>query len=361
MKIFHLVSNKVWGGGEQYVYNLACQQLNDGNEVELCCRPTDAVVSKFLALGVPIHRMSLHGITDLKSSLSLARLLKGGGHCVVHAHNFNDSFTACCARILSGNREVRIVTTRHLVRKAKKSFLYRWLYHRIDCLCFVSQTAHDCFFSSKPPMHADKTTVVLNSILLPATIPPADIRHRFPIPSTHLIGMYHGRLHPEKGLDTLLNALALLRDKPLTTILVGNGSDEYTAHLKNKARQMKIDNNVFFAGFHANVLSFVKEADFGILPSSAVESCLLSAQEYMSQGIPVITTNHGGQREYIIHGANGLLVPPDDPHALSQAIALMVNDTQCRLRLGRQAKADFDNKLNFNQMYGKIRQIYTSL
>ena len=78
----------------------------------------------------------------------------------------------------------------------------------------------------------------------------------------------------------------------------------------------------------------------------------------MSQGHPVIVTNNGGQREYVIQEQNGLLVTPNDAHALAEAIARLVDDAPLRQRLGEQAKADFDDHLNYAHFYAQIKTIY---
>ena len=154
-------------------------------------------------------------------------------------------------------------------------------------------------------------------------------------------------------------------------VLVGRGSDEYTTHLKQKATELGLSvaaslpiggrlegASVIFAGFQHPVLPWVAAADVGVLASTVSEGCPLSPQEYMSQGRPVVVTNNGGQREYVIDGRNGLLVPPGNALALASALARLAADTALRQRLGQQAKADFDDHLNYEHFYKQINSIY---
>ena len=78
----------------------------------------------------------------------------------------------------------------------------------------------------------------------------------------------------------------------------------------------------------------------------------------MSQGHPVVVTDNGGQREYVVEEQNGLLVPPGNAKALAEAIARLVDDAALRQRLGQQAKADFDDHLNYDHYYAQIKTIY---
>jgi len=371
MKIFHIVSNKEWGGGEQYVYDLAQRQMADGNSVELFCRPAEAVMSKFLELRMPVHPLSLKGAADVASAWKMAVMLKSQGACFVHAHNFKDAFTAAYARKMCGNRNVRVIMSRHLTRPGKNTRLYRWLYGQLDWLSFDSEIARDEFYSTGPAMNRDKTGIIRTSIVLPDNVAVAGVRQRYGIADDEVIGMFHGRLDPEKGLDTLLEALALLREKPLRLVLVGRGSDEYTAHLQQKAAELGIlatqttngqtVDKVIFAGFQHPVLPFVADADFGILASTVREGCPLSPQEYMSQGHPVVVTNNGGQREYVVDGRNGLLVPPGDASRLAEAMGRLTEDADLRCRLGQQAKEDFLSQLSYDHLYSQIRALYDSL
>lgn len=358
MKIIHTISNKVWGGGEQTVLDLSRRQLADGIDVELCCLPLDSMVGRFMELHVPIHKMPLRGALDFKSAWLMARLLRQGGVTAVHVHNFKEAFTAAYARRLSGRRDLRVVMCRNLSRRGKNSWLYQWLYRQLDCIVFDSQVALDEFLSSSPVVDRNKLKVIFNGIVVPDVVEPADVRREFNIADNEVVVMYHGRLDPEKGLDTLVEAAALVRDMSYRLILVGRGSEEYTAHLKELVADKRLGDKVVMAGFRNPVLPYVAACEIGVLPSIVPEGCSLSAQEHLSQGHPVIATNNGGQREYINDGGNGLLVPPGDAQKLAEALRRLIGDADMRQRLGRQAKIDFDDHLTYEHFYSRIKKIY---
>lgn len=357
-KVFHIISNKEWGGGEQYVFDLGRRQLADGMEVELCCLPIDVVMNKFKELNVPMHIMPLRGIVDAFSAWQLAKLLRNEGEVTVHAHNFKDAFTAAYARKLSCNGKVRVIMSRHLTRKGKKKLPYKWLYHELDCLHFDSEIARNTFLSTNPGIDKRKTCVVHTSIVLPEMLTPINVRGRFAVRPETTLAMYHGRLDPEKGIDVLIRACTELRDLDFRLLIVGRGDDDYWDDVRQSIRINQLEEKVGFAGFQHPVLPFIAAADFGILPSVVREGCPLSPQEYMCQGHPVIATNNGGQREYMVDDYNGLLVEPGDSHQLAQAMRRLITDPQLLERLGRQAKADFFEKLSYEQFYKNIMKIY---
>lgn len=357
-KVFHIVSNKEWGGGEQYVYDLSQRQRADGIEVGIFCKPVAAISSKFEEAGISVMPLSLGGAMDVRSAWQMAKVISQAGPCAIHAHNFKDAFTACYARKLSSNKQVRVVMCRHLTRTGKNSLLYRWLYSQLDYLCFDSQLSRDMFLSTHPAIDPDKMTIVHTSIVVPANVKTVDLRRELGIPADTVIAMYHGRLDPEKGLDTLMEAAEKVKELDFRLILIGRGSEAYTAHLQQLIREKALSQQVLLAGFRHPVLPYVAAADFGILASTVREGCPLSPQEYMSQGRPVVVTDNGGQREYVVDGKNGLLVPPGNVQSLADALRRMISDANLRQQLGRQAKADFDDHLNYEHYYTQIRRIY---
>ena len=360
MKIFHIVSNKEWGGGEQYVYDLCQRQRADGIEVRIFCKPIKSIIDKYREAGISVTPLQLGGVLDLKSAFRIVDIVSKAGPCTIHAHNFKDAFTAVYARRFSSNKQIRVVMCRHLTRTGKNSFHYKWLYDQLDCLCFDSQLSKDVFLSTHPSIDEQKLRIVHTSIVVPDQLQKVDIRKEFGIADDCVIAMFHGRLDPEKGLDTLIEAAGMLKDLNFRLVLVGRGSKEYTAHLKQLVQEKGISEKVLLAGFRHPVLPYVAAADFGILASTVREGCPLSPQEYMSQGNPVVATDNGGQREYIVHEKNGLLVPPGDVQKLAEAMRCLIEDTDLRQQLGRQAKADFDDHLNYEHYYRQIRTIYES-
>lgn len=359
-KIFHIISNKEWGGGEQYVYDLSQRQMADGIGVEVFCKPVEAITAKFQELVKQVYPLKLNGAADVASAWRMAKIIGQAGSCTIHAHNFKDAFTAAYARRLSGNRQVRVVMCRHLTRTGKNSLPYRWLYGQIDRLCFDSNLSKEMFLSTHPSIDERKLCIVHTSIVVPGTVTPANLRQELGLSANETLAMYHGRLDPEKGLDVLMDAIELLKEKPFRLVLIGRGSGEYTAHLQQLIAQKNLQQKVLLAGFRHPVLPYVAASDFGILASTVREGCPLSPQEYMSQGRPVVATDNGGQREYIESGRNGLLVPPGDSRRLAEAIGQMVDDAVLRRRLGAQAKTDFDDHLNYEHFYRQIRLLYDS-
>lgn len=349
MKIIHLVSNKVWGGGEQYVLDLATEFASKGNDVTIVARNINAVTGRFKDAGLSVTTMALKGATDLISPVRLARLIGHEEPVIIHVHNFKDATTALRARTLSRNRNVRIVMTRHLIKPAKN----RALYNKLDAMIFVSHLAKNEFMSTSPVIDATKVHVIHNSIKLQR---PTECHHA----NNELTIMFHGRLSPEKGIDTLLRAFALADIPHARLIIAGGGNEEYVKELQTIADKAGISQQTTWTGHVSDIHPFIEKADIGVCPSRWREPFGLAVIEYMAHGKPVITTNNGAQPEYLTNGIDGIMTPPDDVEALATAIKFL-SDAGQRQAIGKAAQKTFEGRLAYPIFIERIENVYKTV
>lgn len=349
MRIIHLVSNKVWGGGEQYVLDLATDFASRGCDVSVVARDIDAVTHRFKDAGLPVTTMALRGAIDIASPFRLARMIGRKEPVIIHVHNFKDATTAVRARALSRNRNVQIVMTRHLVKKAKRSSLY----NKLNAMIFVSRLAKDEFMSTSPAIDTGKVYVVHNSI----RYTPTKVEYA---PNKELILMFHGRLSPEKGIDTLLQAFAQAAIPDARLVIAGGGNEEYVKELQDVAKKAGIAQLVTWAGHISDIHQLIEKADIGVCPSRVRESFGLAVIEYMAHGKPVITTDNGAQPEFLTNGVDGIMTPPDDVEALATAMKSL-NDAELRKAIGKAAQRTFEERLAFPTFIEKIEKVYNTI
>ena len=133
-----------------------------------------------------------------------------------------------------------------------------------------------------------------------------------------------------------------------------------TQYVVNQKFVKSLEGTVILAGFRHPVLPYVASSDFGILASIVREGCPLSPQEYMSQGRPVVTTDNGGQKEYVVNGENGFMVTPGDSAKLAEAMSVLINDAEKRQQMGMKAKEDFFDHMDYEHFYVQIKKLYGS-
>lgn len=362
INVFHIVSNKHWTGAEQYTYDLTALLRQDQDfYVEVVCRKHPNVLKQFRRLEIPISILPLKGVTDIDSPVRFARLLRKG-HNIIHVHSFRDAFMAVMARRISENRNTRVVVSVHGVYKPKRNYMYTKLYKSIDCFVFSSQMARDAFVGKAQKQYADRTVVIRDSVCdsqLGTTVP--NLRNELGMDPQQALIIYHGKLAQEKGLDTLIEALKTVDKDKYHLVVIGEGQPKYKALFKGAIVSSGLVNNVTLLGFRDNILEYLRQADFGVLPSIQPEALGIANLEYMMAGKAHICSDNGAQPEYVTNGVNGLLVPPGDVEALSQAINQLLNEPAMRSRLGVQAQHDFQEKLDYPVFYRKMTDLYRQL
>ena len=343
-------------------YDLVERLRNDKDfYVEVVCRKHPVVLKQYRRLEIPISILPLKGVTDIDSPVRFARLLRKGKN-IIHVHSFKDAFMAVMARRISENRDTRVVVSVHGVYKPKKNYMYTKLYKSIDCFVFSSEMARDAFLGKAKKQYADRGVVLRDSVCdsqIGTTVP--DLRRELGLNSQQSLIMYHGKLAHEKGIEVLLGALTHVDKSKYHLAIIGEGQPKYKAKIKGFIVAAGMVNNVTLLGFRDNILEYLRQADFGVLPSIQPEALGISNLEYMMAGKAHICSNNGAQPEYVNDGVNGLLVPPGDERALTTAINTMLNDTASRSRMGTQAQRDFQEKLDYPTFYNKMTDLYRSL
>ncbi len=362
INVFHIVSNKHWTGAEQYTYDLVERLRNDPDfYAEVVCRKHPNVLKQYRRLEIPISILPLKGVTDIDSPVRFARLLRKGKN-IIHVHSFKDAFMAVMARRISENRDTRVIVSVHGVYKPKNNYMYNKLYKSIDGFVFSSQMARDAFLGKAKKQYADRAVVIRDSVCdsqLGTAVP--DLRRELGLDSHQALIMYHGKLTPEKGIEALLGALTHVDKTKYHLAIIGEGQPKYKAKIKGFIVAAGMVNNVTLLGFRDNILEYLRQADFGVLPSIQPEALGISNLEYMMAGKAHICSNNGAQPEYVHDGVNGLLVPPGDEQALLTAINQLINDTAGRSRMGTQAQKDFQDNLDYPTFYHKMTDLYRRL
>jgi colanic acid/amylovoran biosynthesis glycosyltransferase len=147
-------------------------------------------------------------------------------------------------------------------------------------------------------------------------------------------------LRPIKGHKYLIEAFAILRGRSVESKLWLAGQGELRQELQEQVETLGLLDKVAFLGQlpHIKLLDLYSQGKIAmvVLPSLH-EGIPVSLIEAMAYGVPVISTVAGGTPELLERGA-GLLVPPEDPLALADAIERLVRDPELRKQLGETGR-----------------------
>jgi glycosyltransferase involved in cell wall biosynthesis len=151
--------------------------------------------------------------------------------------------------------------------------------------------------------------------------------------------LYAGRLTPDKGIETAIEAMTKLvfgqSQREIRLSLAGSGPAEYENHLRQLVNQAGLTDNVSFLGWvpPAEMPELLQKFDVLVLPSIWPEPFSRAVLEGMISGLVVVATRTGGTPEIIADGENGLLFLPNDPEDLAKKIARLADNPESRGKL----------------------------
>ncbi len=190
----------------------------------------------------------------------------------------------------------------------------------------------------------DKIKVIYNSFELSdgelLTVTKKEVRSRLNFSGTILISA--GRLVPWKGFELLIDLMPeILKNIPdAKLIIIGSGPDK--TKLENKIKYLNLGNKIVLLGSikHEDLLLYLKGGDIFVL-NTAYEGLSHQILEAMACGIPVVTTNIGGNPEVIENKVNGLLVDYNNDDQLKKAIITLCSNQDLANKFRLAAKDVF--------------------
>ncbi len=167
------------------------------------------------------------------------------------------------------------------------------------------------------------------------------------------------QLRPEKGVDRLIAAMAIVRisDPTIQCLLIGDGPEQ--PQLVAQAKALGVSDRVHFLGNRHDVKDLMRILDIFILPSlfEGMSNALLEA---MAAGRTIMVTDTPENRE-VVTPASARLIDTGRADVLAQAIVSLRHDEKQRKELARAARQRFEEHFNLDRKVAQLDQLYQSL
>jgi glycosyltransferase involved in cell wall biosynthesis len=189
--------------------------------------------------------------------------------------------------------------------------------------------------------------------------PRAAARRELGLGEDEVLLAFVGRFAPIKRLDLLLEAFARARagEPRLRLAVVGDGDER--ASLERRASELGVAADARFLGYRRELRPVFAAADLAVLCSDN-EGTPVSLIEAAAAGLPAVATDVGGVGEVVSEGT-GILVPPDDPQALADAIQAMATDPNRRQAAGLAARDRAISKYSAERLIADVDSLYREL
>lgn len=313
--------------------NLAAALQDAGVELTGMAKPDCPAAELFSARQIPFRQAAFRHRFDLQAAAIYREILRDRSIDLIHC------FTN---RALS----IALMATRYLpdappiiAYRGTMGHLHRWdpasrlsyLHPRLRAIVCVSEAVRAYLVGMGVP--AGRLTTIWKghdpSWYTPA---PREALQEFGFSDDAIVVGFAGNIRPVKGVDVLLRAFETI---PLSSgihlLIIGAVRD------RRIQRAVGRQPNVCFAGFREDAAALIGACDLAVMPSVRREGLSKAVIEAMAQGVPPIVTRVGGMPECVTDGASGLVVPPNDPAALHDAIRELANDPARRRLLGEAA------------------------
>ncbi len=209
----------------------------------------------------------------------------------------------------------------------------------------------------------DRISVIFPGASLPKRVPEEKVqalRERFGLGNAKVI-LSVGRFIPRKGQITLVTALPEIFEHCPNTHLVMAGRGPCREECLEKARAMDIEGQVHCPGYLTDddLAALYQTCDVFALPAGEdehgqVEGFGLVFTEAHAHGKPVVAGMSGGVVDAVQDGETGILVKPEDPHALALAVVSLLNDPHRARRMGDAGHKRVENELNWTEFARRL-------
>lgn len=250
-------------------------------------------------------------------------------------------------------------------RFINKSFSYM-VANLSDKVIAVSQSVVDNLVIYSPSIKT-KTVVIWNGLAKPILSSNRKrVRECFGISEDDFLVCTVGRIQMRKGQFDLLDAGKLLIDRLpfLKIIIVGDvypGNEYLITQMKEKVLRNSLQDVVILAGYRSDVYDIMAASDVFVFASRLPESFGLVVLEAMAVSIPVIATRLGGVTEIIEDGVNGILISPQNPQQIADAVLTIFEDKELIKKMTFLSKSKFETHFSLESFNNKLRKILTEL
>ena len=358
MKIAHVENGRHLYGGAQQVLYIAAGLAGHGVDSFVVCTPDSAIAPLAREHGIRVAEVPCAGDADLRFVWRLRRLLAEERPDIVHCHSRRGAdFMGGQAAAMAG---IPAIVSRR-VATVESGMLAALRYRKFRHVIAISEAIEQILLDAG--VARDKLSMIRSAVDAERFANPAprsEFCREFGVDPAATIVICAGQLIPRKGHQHLMTALAALKPRypALRVLLFGKGAGEAEEHTRVSA--LGLEDIVSFEGFRDDLDAWMGGADLLVHPalSEGLGVTVLKAQ---ASGVAVIASAVDGLREVVVHGETGLLVPPADPAALTDAMATLIDDTELRERYAEAARERVMNDFSIPPMVMAHLRLYESI
>lgn len=325
-RVLHVINGEHYSGAERVQDLLALNLPHFGFDVGFACLKPGRFAQSRVSQCTPLVELPMRSRIDLRPALRLARLVGQENYELIHTHTPRAALVGRLAAVLAG------VPLVHHVHSPTASDSTRGWPDRINaCIERTSLTGAAAVITVSHSLaaYAASQGILQSRIwVVPNGVPvhgPLDAR---PTPTTPWTLGAVALFRPRKGMEVLLEAMALLRLRGADVKLRAVGpfeTVEYQQKIHRLVARLGLTDAIEWIGFTSDVPAELAQMDLFVLPSLFGEGLPMVILEAMACGVPIVATRVEGVPEAVRDGLEGSIAEPNDPQDLARAIARVID------------------------------------
>jgi glycosyltransferase involved in cell wall biosynthesis len=353
---------KTLGGGERIALKLAALLPQYGYRASILTFSAHPESAGLQSPPCPVYLLPLQRVYDLsalRAALELRQFLKEQRIQIVQT--FFESSDLWAGFVTKATSKAKLIWSRRdmgILRARKHDIAYKVMSGMPDGVFAVSeQVRQHCV--SVDRIDASRVQTIYNGLDLADW----EIVSGTAGPSEQFVVATVGNIRRVKGHDVLIHAAASIVQRfPHVSFRIAGEVLEptYFQELQALVRELNLADRVHFDGGITNLREYLSAADIFVLPSRS-EGFSNAIIEAMAASLPVVATDVGGNAEAVENGVSGLIVPPEDIAALSDAILRLLSDPAKAKEMGAMGREAALEKFTIDAMMRRITGAYASL
>lgn len=367
--ILHLIESAGLYGAENVILTLARAQQKTGDFIPVigCIvnhrEDYSALYEKAISENILVIKLVLPVSRYLLKINNTAQLLREYPITLIHCHGYKPAvfgfFIAKCSQIpIISTCHNWIMPTQGPLKMRTMIALEKFLYRYFNKVIAVSRPIFTIL--SQLNIATEKLGIIYNGIEIKCNNESLLTRESLDLNNEDFVVINLARLSSVKNQRALIEAVATLvpQYSHIRLLLVGDGNDQAT--LKALVHEHRLEENIIFLGFRKDALALLGLSNCFCL-SSIDEGMPISLLEAAAKKVPIISTNVGSVAMLIENNISGLLIPPNNIQALSQAILQLINNPELGQKFSTQAHQRLQKNFSAEKMQDQYAAIYRTV
>jgi len=359
-----VISDLRAGGAEKVIIELLLRLKNAFNVSVACIRDKGELSRVLENESIRIYHTFFKGRIHPQSIFALASLLRRENIHIVHTHmyrpNISGAISAFVARVPVIISHIHSVHQWDSKRQILMDRLTLWIK---DGIITVSEEVKRNYLEKVSKARPDKLRVIYNGVdpqFFKKLDSSDELMSSLKIKKGSPVIGIAARLAPEKDHMTFLEAASIVsRVCPQARFLiVGKGPEEMNIRAQIESRNLQ--DKVMLLGYRRDIPEILNLLDIFVLPSIR-EGFSLAILEAMAVGKPVIATDVGGNREAVVNGVTGFIVPKRDPSSLALQILTLIRNPEIAAEMGEKGRKRVLERFTIEATVAEITKFYLEL